>query len=117
MPISTDQFEALSEDVPTFEKGTNAYKVMSFLRNRRDKAFKQGEIAEGAGVKLGSVGVVLARLHEYDLVKHKGEYWRLAPDARLGAYEGMLLSMDAVADHDAEFDDAEWDAVAAEDRD
>lgn len=115
MPISTDQFDALPEGVPTFEEGTNAFKIMTFLRNNSDKAFKQGEIAEGSGVKLGSVGVVLARLQEYDLVEHKGEYWRLASDARLGAYEGMLLSMDAVADDEAAYDD-EWDAVAAEER-
>lgn len=115
MPITGDRFDELDEDIPTFEEGTNAYRVLKFLIQNRDKAFKQGEIAEQTEVKTGSIGVVLSRLHDHDLVEHKGEYWKIAEDDRLGAYEGMLLSMRTSAD-EGEYDTDEWDRVAAGER-
>lgn len=80
MPISNDRFEELGEDRdgdrPT--PGTNAAKILEFLRPHPDKAFTQSEIADGTTVKQGSVGPTLVRLRERGRVDHRGKYWRVS---------------------------------------
>lgn len=73
MPISIDEFE--SHDP---EKGeTNAERVVRFLGENRDKAYKAIEIAEGAGVDRNSIHPVLNRLEERGLVRHREPYWAI----------------------------------------
>lgn len=80
MPISKDRFEELGEDgdddAPT--PGTNAAKLLEFLRKNADKAFTQSEIATETTVKQGSVGPTLVRLRERGRVDHQGNYWRVS---------------------------------------
>lgn len=80
VPISKDRFEEMGRDGegtgPT--PGTNAAKILSFLRDHPDKAFTQSEIAEATDVKTGSVGPTLYRLHERGRVDHRGTYWRVS---------------------------------------
>lgn len=113
MPIDVDQFESLENTGPPVEPGTNAHRVLTFLVERDDQAFKQGEIAEATGVKRGSISVVLARLEERGLVRHRGEYWTAAEDDRVGSYVAMAHSM-AVARNEPVIDKSEWDEYAAE---
>lgn len=92
MPISADHFEELGEggDGPT--PGTNADRILSFLRDHLDKAFTQSEIADRTAVKPGSVGPTLVRLRERGRVDHRGTYWRVSDQEQ---------SADASVDHAA----------------
>ncbi|ELZ26954.1 hypothetical protein C475_08466 [Halosimplex carlsbadense 2-9-1] len=83
MPISIDQFEETPEPKlrPPAAGTENADRVLAHLTERREEAFTPAEICEGTGVPRGSVGVVLARLEDRDLVRHRGAYWTVGPDA------------------------------------
>jgi len=82
VPISSDRFEELGDrgDEPT--PGTNAARILSFLRMHPDKAFTQSEIASETDVKPGSVGPTLVRLRERGRVDHRGTYWRVSDHDR-----------------------------------
>jgi DNA-binding IclR family transcriptional regulator len=92
MPISNDRFEEMreprDEDDPT--PGTNAARVLAFLREHPDNAFTQSEIVDATEVKAGSVGPTLVRLRERGRVDHRGNYWRISDHDR---------SVDAAARH------------------
>ena len=62
---------------------------MRFLAAHPDKAFTQSEIRDATGVKAGSISVVLSRLEERGLVRHKGTYWALGDDDEAAAYTSM----------------------------
>lgn len=81
MSIDIDRFE--EGDPNSLDEPTNAERVLSFLARHDDRAWKQSEIADRTGVKRGSIGPVLRRLQEKDLVRHKGEYWAITEDERL----------------------------------
>jgi hypothetical protein len=79
MPISSDRFEKMGNsngDGPT--AGTNAARILEFLRANPDKAFTQTEITRKTDVKAGSVGPTLVRLRERGRVDHRGTYWRVS---------------------------------------
>ncbi|XGI82950.1 MarR family transcriptional regulator [Halorutilales archaeon Cl-col2-1] len=75
MPIDIESFEEDSETELRSEGKTNSEEILSFLASNPDKAYTPKEIHEETGVARGSVGVVLSRLEERDLVRHRGEYW------------------------------------------
>lgn len=54
--------------------------MLSFLVRHDDKAWTQSEIAERTGVSRNSIGAVLSRLEDRELVRHKGEYWAITDD-------------------------------------
>ncbi|WP_255197745.1 helix-turn-helix domain-containing protein [Halorarius litoreus] len=112
MPISIDEFD--KHDSGT-EQPTNAERVLRFLLDNREQAFKATEIAEGSGVAQNSIHPVLNRLERRELVRHKEPYWAI------GDIEAVR---DAFTFHStAEFLDAhlgeerrsEWLAAADED--
>lgn len=78
MSIDIERFE--DEDSEALDEPTNAERVLTFLAQHDDRAWKQSEIAERTGVKRGSIGPVLGRLHRQDLVRHRGEYWAITDD-------------------------------------
>lgn len=86
MPINIDRFEDESEDVLSFTKGTQPHTILTFLAANDEQAFTQTEIHEATDIPRGSVGVVLSRLEERGLVRHRGRYWAVAPDDRLAGY-------------------------------
>lgn len=71
MPISIDEFETHSPD----RRETNAERVVRFLVENRDKAYKAIEIAEAVDVDRNSIHPVLSRLEERGLVRHREPYW------------------------------------------
>jgi len=90
-------------------EGTNAHTVLSFLAENPDLGFTPKEIHEQTGVPRGSVGSTLARLEEHGLVRHKGDYWAIAEDDRLGSFVAMDHSLDAFAEHtDRYADSGDW---------
>lgn len=71
MPISIDEFECHNPN----RRETNAERVVRFLVENRDKAYKAIEIAEAADVDRNSIHPVLSRLEERGLVRHREPYW------------------------------------------
>ena len=59
MPITSDEFEELSVDAGEPAAGTNADRILVFLREHPETAYTQSEIAANTGVKSGSVGPTL----------------------------------------------------------
>ena len=86
MPISSDRFEDEPADILDIKEGTQPYTILTFLLANDDQAFTQTEIHEATDIPRGSVGVVLARLEERGLVRHRGRYWASAEDERIASY-------------------------------
>ncbi|MEF8783965.1 MAG: helix-turn-helix domain-containing protein [Haloarculaceae archaeon] len=86
MPISIDRFEDESEDVLDITEGTQPHTILTFLSANDDQAFTQTEIHEATDIPRGSVGVVLSRLEDRGLVRHRGRYWAIADDDRLASF-------------------------------
>jgi predicted transcriptional regulator of viral defense system len=86
MPINIDRFEDEPEDILDITEGTQPHTVLTFLAANDDQAFTQTEIHEATDIPQGSVGVVLSRLEERGLVRHRGRYWAIAADERLASY-------------------------------
>lgn len=120
MPISKDRFEELKNDKdgndPT--PGTNAAKILEFLRNHPDKAFTQSEIADQTDVKPGSVGPTLVRLRERGRVDHRGNYWRVSDhDESVEATTGHAASVLTTRERDEETPQMEeWQEHAVDPR-
>lgn len=77
MPIDIERFE--QDPVEKLRAGgqTNAEEILSFLASSPNRAYTPKEIHEATGVARGSVGVVLSRLEDRELVRHRGEYWAI----------------------------------------
>ena len=86
MPINIDRFEDEPEDVLDVKEGTQPYTILTFLAANDEQAFTQTEIHEATEIPRGSVGVVLSRLEERGLVRHRGRYWAITDDERLASY-------------------------------
>jgi len=108
MPIDIETFETSTEDRLQNSGETNADRVMRFLAGHPDHAFTQSEIRDATDVKAGSISVVLSRLEDRGLVRHKGNYWALGEDDEVAAYTSMLESTRAANDRFGEEDIDEW---------
>ena len=80
-----------------------------------DKAFTQSEIREATGVKAGSISVVLSRLEDRGLVRHKGNYWALGEDDDVAAYTSLIESTRTANERFGEEDMDEWLEYAVDD--
>ena len=108
MPIDIDQFEGAPEADLRAGGPTNAEVILDFLAANPEQAFTPKEIHERTDVARGSVGVVLSRLHEEDLVRHRGEYWAIADvediDVSLTSMAATRAANDSLGPEDRE----EW---------
>jgi len=86
MPINIDRFEDNPEETLDITEGTQPHRILTFLAANDDQAFTQTEIHEATDIPRGSVGVVLSRLEDRGLVRHRGRYWAIADDERLASY-------------------------------
>ena len=86
MPINIDRFEDEPEAVLDIKEGTQPHTILFFLLTNDEQAFTQTEIHEATDIPRGSVGVVLSRLEDRGLVRHRGRYWAIAEDERLATY-------------------------------
>lgn len=98
MPISIDDFDKEPADTLNLKEGTQPYRILQFLAENNDQAFTQTEIHEGTDIKRGSVGAVLSRLEDRDLVRHRGRYWAIAADDRLASYAAQHGASSASTD-------------------
>lgn len=100
MPIAIDDFESQPEEILGLGEGTQTYKALEFLAENPDKAFTPKEIAEETGIKSGSIGTVLSRLEDRNLVRHKGKYWAIIEDDRLASFTAMTRGSSASVNDD-----------------
>jgi DNA-binding IclR family transcriptional regulator len=108
MPITTDEFDHLPEEALDLTEGSNAQRVLTFLFEHPETAFRQNELIDNTNVNAGSIGPVLARLEERGLVRHKGKYWTLGQDDRLASYAAMAHTFATVEDRFPDEDMDEW---------
>jgi DNA-binding transcriptional ArsR family regulator len=95
MPVEFESYDP-SQGRLDLSEGTNARTILSFLAEHPETGFTPKEIHEATDVARGSVSPTLRRLAEWDLVRHKGEYWAIATDDRLGAVAAMLTGLETI---------------------
>jgi hypothetical protein len=117
MPIDIETFESASEGRLQGTGETNADRVMRFLATHPDQAFTQSEIRDATAVNAGSISVVLSRLEDRGLVRHKGTYWALGAVDEVAAYAGIRASTRAANDRFGVEDIDTWLEHAVEDED
>lgn len=108
MSISIDEFDRLSEDALDITEGSNAHRVLTFLAEHPEQAFRQQEFIKRLDIKAGSIGPVLSRLEERGLVRHKGRYWAVGSDERLASYTAMAQTFATVDDRFPPEDQDDW---------
>lgn len=108
MPIDIERFEEGTLDELRANGQTNAEKLLSFLASSPEKAFTPKELHEATDVPRGSVGVVLSRLEERELVRHRGEYWAITDDEDTEETLTALATARAATDRFGPEDPDEW---------
>ena len=108
MPIDIDCFEEGSTADLSAGGRTNAETLLAFLADAPDKAFTPKEIHEATDVPRGSVGVVLARLEDRGLVRHRGDYWAIADAADVEKTLSALSTAQTATDRFGAENPDEW---------
>lgn len=108
MPIDIDHFENENEDVLQARGRTNAEEILAFLAANPEQAYTPKEIHDATDVARGSVGVVLSRLEDRDLVRHRGEYWAIAEGADVEKTLTTMATARAATDRFGPEDPEEW---------
>lgn len=107
VPIDIEVFDEGSEE-DLRRRGTNAETILAFLMEHPDKAFTPGEISDETDVARNSVGPVLARLEDRNLVRHKGKYWALGKGTEVGRLSSSLATSKAMTERFGPEDPGEW---------
>jgi DNA-binding IclR family transcriptional regulator len=108
VPIDIDRFEEDSAANLTASGRTNAETLLAFLADSPDKAFTPKEIHAATDVPRGSVGVVLSRLEDRGLVRHRGDYWAIADGDDVETTLSALSTAQAATDRLGSEDPDEW---------
>lgn len=82
MPIDMETFEERDEEALGGGR-SQPERVLAFLANHPDSAYRPSEIAAQLGIPDNSIHPVLKRLEDRDLVRHKGTYWAITDDQDL----------------------------------
>ena len=115
MPIDSTEFEEMEEgsDDVSMRERADARRIIAFLLNNLDHAYCPVEIAERTEIEETRTGAILERLKERDIVRHKGVYYTIDPDA-LNRFQMMHQTMEAVNKRYPREDKSEWDEYAVE---
>lgn len=108
MPIDIERFEDGPEEALRAGGPTNAESLLAFLAEHADQAFTPKEIHEATEIPRGSVGVVLSRLEDHGLVRHRGEYWAVARDGDIETTLTALSTARAASERLGPEDPDEW---------
>jgi len=108
MPIDIERFESDPEEELKQQGGTNAEVILSFLASSPDKAYTPKEIHEATEIPRGSVGVVLSRLENRGLVRHRGDYWAVATGEDVEQTLNSMRTANTVTDRLGDEDPREW---------
>ncbi|MCU4741236.1 MarR family transcriptional regulator [Halobacteria archaeon AArc-m2/3/4] len=108
MPVDFESY--YPTDLP--DENTNGRRILEFLATHPDTGYRAGELAAELDIPRGSVGTTLSRLESRGLVRHKGEYWAINPEA-YDAHTASLIGLQTVAEQfDGDYYDRnpDWDA-------
>src|SRR6056297_1952806 len=108
MPIDIERFESDPEDELKPQGATNAEVILSFLASSPEQAYTPKEIHEATDVARGSVGVVLSRLEDQELVRHRGEYWAISEMEDIETTLSAMATARAATERLGEEDPTEW---------
>lgn len=108
MPIDIDRFEEGPETELRAGSRTNAEEILDFLASNPEQAYTPKEIYEATSVTRGSVGVVLSRLEEDGLVRHRGEYWAIAEVEDIDETLSAMATSRTVTERLGAEDPEEW---------
>lgn len=108
IPINIRRFEESPPKDLRASGRTNAEEILSLLASSPDQAYTPKEIHEATGVKRESVGVVLSRLEERGLVRHRGDYWAIAADTDVEKTLSAMSTARAATDRLCTEDPDEW---------
>ncbi|QSG13484.1 Transcriptional regulator, contains HTH domain (plasmid) [Halapricum desulfuricans] len=73
--IDIEEFE--NADADEFEERNDTQRIVLFLDEHDDRAWKAATIAERLGLETDAVSAILSRLKERELVRHKRPYWAI----------------------------------------
>ncbi|NGM70462.1 winged helix DNA-binding protein [Natronolimnobius sp. AArcel1] len=76
--IDIDEFENADDDA--FEERNDTERIVSFLDENNDRAWKAAMIADRLDLETDTVSAILSRLKERGLVRHKRPYWAITDD-------------------------------------
>ncbi|MGB9966328.1 helix-turn-helix domain-containing protein [Halobacterium hubeiense] len=76
--IDIEEFE--DADAEDFEERTATERIVLFLDEHDDRAWKAATIADQLGLETDTVSAILSRLKERGLVRHKRPYWAITDD-------------------------------------
>jgi len=76
--IDIDEFE--NADADEFEERNDTERIMMFLDEHDDRAWKAAMVAERLGLDTDAISAILSRLKERGLVRHKRPYWAITAD-------------------------------------
>ena len=76
--INIDEFE--NADADEFGKRNDTERIVLFLDENDDRAWKAAVIAEHLELDTDAVSSILSRLKERGLVRHKRPYWAITDD-------------------------------------
>lgn len=108
MPIDIETFEE-NEEASLGGGRSQPERVLSFLAENADSAFRPNEIAQQVDIPNNSIHAVLKRLEDRDLVRHKGIYWAITDDRdRLDAVTQYRIVTKSMNDLYGEEDPDEW---------
>lgn len=114
MPIDIDRFEQGSPEDLRAGGRTNAEEILSFLAAHPDQAYTPKEIHEATDIARGSVGVVLSRLEERELVRHRGEFWAISDAEDIDKTLTAMATARAATDRLGAEDPDDWGPGADE---
>lgn len=73
--IDIEDFE--DADADEFAARTDTERIVVFLDEHDDRAWKAATIAEQLGLETDAVSAILSRLKDRELVRHKRPYWAI----------------------------------------
>ena len=76
--IDIDKFE--NTDVDDLNDRTDTERIVGFLVDHDDRAWKASTIASQLDLETDAVSAILSRLKARDLVRHKRPYWAITDD-------------------------------------
>lgn len=105
--VDIEEFDAA--DPEEFEPPSASERILAFLANHDDRAWKASAIAERADVNPGSVSTLLGRLRDRGLVRHKEPYWAITDDEeRLAAASSLHAATARLDERYGEEEPEEW---------
>jgi hypothetical protein len=112
MAIDIETFDSTPEE--RLRETSNPERVLRFLVDNDDRAFKATEIADRTDVNENSISTVLGRLEARDLVRHKGEYWAIGHEDRVRSFGQYRRATERLNDRYGREDKDEWREHAPE---